>query len=221
MTLEDPVEYQIPGINQVQINPGAGLTFATGLRSFLRQDPNIILVGEIRDKETAGLAVQAALTGHLVFSTLHTNNAATAIPRLFDMEVESFLMASVLHNAAAQRIARKVCENCREQYEPDEAVIKDITTVLGNLMPAGRKIVLTRGKGCTECSSSGYKGRIGIFEVLKVSENISKMIIGRSSAGDIEKQARSEGMITMKQDGYMKVVNGVTTLEEVLRVAED
>ncbi|MBI4137591.1 Flp pilus assembly complex ATPase component TadA [Candidatus Roizmanbacteria bacterium] len=220
MTLEDPVEYQIAGINQVQINPGAGLTFASGLRSFLRQDPNIILVGEIRDKETAGLAVQAALTGHLVFSTLHTNNASTAIPRLFDMEVESFLMASVLHAALAQRITRRICPHCVEEYLPDPETEKDIRMILGNLLPKTQKIVLGRGKGCEECGHSGYRGRVGIFELLKVSENISKMVISHSSAGDIEKQARSEGMITMKQDGYLKVLAKVTTIQEVLRVAE-
>lgn len=220
MTLEDPVEYQIPGINQVQINPGAGLTFASGLRSFLRQDPNIILVGEIRDKETAGLAVQAALTGHLVFSTLHTNNSSTAIPRLFDMEVESFLMASVLHAALAQRITRRICPHCVEDYEPDAETVADMREVLGTLMPKTQKVVLARGKGCDQCGHSGYRGRLGIFELLKVSENISKMIINHSSAGDIEKQARSEGMITMKQDGYLKVLAKATTIQEVLRVAE-
>ncbi|KKR50341.1 MAG: General secretory pathway protein E [Microgenomates group bacterium GW2011_GWC1_41_8] len=220
MTLEDPVEYQIAGINQVQINPGAGLTFASGLRSFLRQDPNIILVGEIRDKETAGLAVQAALTGHLVFSTLHTNNSSTAIPRLFDMEVESFLMASVLHAALAQRITRRICPHCIENYDPDPETAADIREVLGNLLPKNQKIVLARGKGCEECGHLGYRGRVGIFELLKVSENISKMIISHSSAGEIEKQARAEGMITMKQDGYLKVLAKVTTIQEVLRVAE-
>ena len=220
MTLEDPDEYQIAGINQVQINPGAGLTFASGLRSFLRQDPNIILVGEIRDKETAGLAVQAALTGHLVFSTLHTNNSSTAIPRLFDMEVESFLMASVLHAALAQRITRRICPHCIENYDPDPETAADIREVLGNLLPKNQKIVLARGKGCEECGHLGYRGRVGIFELLKVSENISKMIISHSSAGEIEKQARAEGMITMKQDGYLKVLAKVTTIQEVLRVAE-
>jgi type IV pilus assembly protein PilB len=220
-TLEDPVEYQIPGINQVQVNPTAGLTFANGLRAFLRQDPNVILVGEIRDKETAGLAIQAALTGHLVFSTLHTNDAATAIPRLMDMEAEPFLVASVLHAALAQRICRKICTACRESYEPDSERAADIRKVLGNLLPASQKLILYRGKGCAECNQSGYLGRIGIYEFLRVSEKIAKMIITKLSASDIDKQGRSEGMISMKQDGYQKALAGVTTLEEIQRVAEE
>ena len=221
MTLEDPVEYQIAGINQVQVNPGAGLTFATGLRSFLRQDPNVILVGEIRDSETAGLAIQAALTGHLVFSTIHTNDAATAIPRLLDMEAESFLVSSVLHVSVAQRICRKACPHCKEQYTPTPEVVADIGEVLGPLYDPKTPIVLFRGKGCDECSHNGYLGRIGIFEVLKVSERIAKMIISKATARDIEDQGVAEGMITMKQDGYMKALKGITTIEEVLRVAED
>ena len=220
-TLEDPVEYQIPGINQVQINPTAGLTFANGLRAFLRQDPNVILVGEIRDKETAGLAIQAALTGHLVFSTLHTNDAATAIPRLMAMEAEPFLVASVLHAALAQRICRRICQACREEYVLDAERAADIRKVLGNLLPANQKIQAFKGKGCTECNHTGYLGRVGIYELLRVSEKIGKMIIAKSSAAEIDKQARSEGMISMKQDGYQKVLDGITTLEEVHRVAEE
>lgn len=223
MTLEDPVEYQIPGINQVQVNPGAGLTFASGLRSFLRQDPNIILVGEIRDKETAGLAIQAALTGHLVFSTLHTNDAATAIPRLLDMEAEPFLVSSVVHAAVAQRITRKLCNDCKEAYEPSAEVAADIKSVLGPLLPEKyrEKITLYKGKGCAECNHDGYHGRVGIFELLKVSEKIAKMINESATSADIKKKAVEEGMITMKQDGYMKVLDGITSIEEVLRVAED
>lgn len=221
MTLEDPVEYQIPGINQVQVNPGAGLTFANGLRSFLRQDPNVILVGEIRDAETAGLAIQAALTGHLVFSTLHTNDSATAIPRLLDMDAESFLVSSVLHVSVAQRICRKICPNCKEQYIPTPEVQADIRKVLGDLLGLKSAIVLFRGKGCEDCNHNGYLGRVGIFEVLKVSEKIAKMIIAKAVAYDIEQQGIAEGMISMKQDGYLKALKGVTTIEEVLRVAED
>lgn len=227
MTLEDPVEYEISGVNQVQINPAAGLTFATGLRSFLRQDPNIILVGEIRDTETTDLAIQAALTGHLVFSTLHTNNAAGAIPRLLDLGAEPFLVASALNAVVGQRISRRVCPTCKEEYDPDEAVIADIRGVLGNLLPSDRAVKLYRGTGtvngspCQSCGGSGYLGRMGIYEVFPVSDTISKLILARAPMTEIEKLAISEGMITMKQDGYLKAIEGVTTLEEVLRVAQD
>lgn len=223
ITIEDPVEYQIPGINQVQINPQAGLTFATALRSFLRQDPNIVLVGEIRDKETTQLAIQAALTGHLVFSTLHTNDASTSIPRLIDLGGEPFLIASVLNASLAQRIVRKVCEYCKELYTPDETIVKNVKEVLGDFLPRvaeEKGLKLARGKGCQECGNSGYYGRIAIFEVLKVSSTINKMIIQQSTSKNIEKQARAEGLILMKQDGYLKALDGITTIEEVLRVAE-
>lgn len=223
-TLEDPVEYQMPGINQVQVNVQAGLTFASGLRSFLRQDPNIILVGEIRDKETTQLAIQAALTGHLVFSTLHTNDASTAIPRLIDLGAEPFLIASVLHASLAQRITRKICESCKEWYTPVEQIQNSIRTVLGDLLPAKYQhhvpIQLARGKGCAECNNVGYRGRIAIFEMVMVTPEINKLIIQQKTAKDIEDQARSAGMITMKQDGYLKALDGITTVEEVLRVAE-
>lgn len=227
MTLEDPVEYEISGVNQVQINPQAGLTFATGLRSFLRQDPNIILVGEIRDEETTELAIQAALTGHLMFSTLHTNNAAGAIPRLIDLHAEPFLIASALNAVIGQRICRKVCPTCREEYQPDEAVLEDLKNVVGSLWAQDKPMVLYRGKGkvndvtCELCAGSGYMGRIGIFEVFPVSEQVSKLTLSRAPMKDIEQQAIKEGMITMKQDGYLKALEGVTTLEEVLRVAQD
>lgn len=222
VTLEDPVEYEIAGINQVQINPLAGLTFANGLRSFLRQDPNIILVGEIRDKETTGLAIQAALTGHLVFSTLHTNNASGALPRLLDMEAEPFLLASCMNAVVGQRIVRRVCEHCKETYDPPQEITDDIKMVLGKLFTQGsEKIKLYRGKGCEECNATGYFGRIGIFEVLPVTEKIGRLVLEKESAARIEDQAVSEGMITMKQDGYLKAVEGITTIEEVLRVAQD
>ena len=222
ITLEDPVEYQIPGVNQVQVNPQAGLTFASGLRSFLRQDPNIILVGEIRDTETADLAIQASLTGHLVFSTLHTNSAAGALPRLLDMHAEPFLLASSMTALVAQRICRRICPTCKEEYEPALEVTEDIKKVLGNLLGnKGDKFKLFRGKGCPECNNTGYFGRLGIFEVLPVSEKIGRLILERSPASEIEKQAVEEGMITMKQDGYLKVVEGISTIEEVLRVAQD
>lgn len=227
MTLEDPVEYEISGVNQVQINPTAGLTFATGLRSFLRQDPNIILVGEIRDGETTELAIQAALTGHLVFSTLHTNNAAGAIPRLIDLGAEPFLVASALNLVVGQRIARRVCPTCKEQYSPDETISADIREVLGELLDKNKPIFLHKGTGlvagqsCQACGGSGYVGRMGVFEVFSVTDVISKLILTRSPMKDIERQAISEGMTTMKQDGYLKAINGLTTLEEVLRVAQD
>lgn len=220
-TIEDPVEYQIVGVNQVQVNPAAGLTFASGLRSFLRQDPNIILVGEIRDSETVVLAIQAALTGHLVFSTLHTNSAAGAIPRLLDMGAENFLVASSLNCLVGQRICRVICSNCKEEYEPSVEIISDIKKVLGSLLPQDNKIKLYRGKGCATCGKTGYLGRIAIFEVLPVTDKIVKLILQKSPVGDIEKQAIDEGMITMKQDGYLKALEGVTTIEEVLRVAQE
>jgi type II secretory ATPase GspE/PulE/Tfp pilus assembly ATPase PilB-like protein len=221
VTLEDPIEYKIAGVNQVQVNPAAGLTFASGLRSFLRQDPNIILVGEIRDKETADLAVQASLTGHLVFSTLHTNDASGALPRLLDMGAEPYLLASSMTAIVAQRVLRKIHDDCREEYAPDPKVVEDIKNVLGPLGPKEGITKLYKGKGCEECGNSGYFGRVGIFEVLPVTEKISRLILERSASSGIEKQAREEGMITLKQDGYLKVVEGITTMEEVLRVAQE
>lgn len=221
LTIEDPVEYQIAGANQVQANPQIGLTFAFALRSFLRQDPNIMLVGEIRDAETADLAIQAALTGHEVFSTLHTNTASGALPRLLDMGMEPFLLASSINAAVGQRILRKICDHCKTSFTPPPEVAENIRKVLGNLVPANKPIVLYKGAGCSACGHVGYLGRVGIFEVLVVSPKIMKMILERVSAQDIENEAVAEGMITLKQDGYMKVLEGVTTLEEVLRVAED
>lgn len=221
VTLEDPVEYEIVGLNQVQINPQAGLTFASGLRSFLRQDPNIILVGEIRDNETTNLAVQAALTGHLVFSTLHTNNAATAIPRLLDLGAEPFLIVSVLNAIEAQRITRRICAACKESYTPSAEVAADIRKVLGKLLPAEKEVVLYKGKGCKECVDTGYLGRIGIYETIIITPQIAKLIIERTTAEAIEAKAVEEGMITMKQDGYLKTLDGIITIEEVLRVAQE
>ena len=221
MTLEDPVEYQISGINQVQINPQAGLTFASGLRSFLRQDPNIILVGEIRDKETVQLAVQAALTGHLVFSTIHTNTAAGAIPRALDMGAESFLLSSSVNCIVGQRIVRRLCSTCAEEYNPPEEVLRDIKEALGSLLPDSNSVKLKRGKGCKQCDQSGYLGRVGIYEVLPVSDKIANMVVEHQTSQKIEAQAVEEGMITMKQDGYLKAVEGITSIEEVLRVAQD
>lgn len=221
VTLEDPIEYKIPGVNQVQINPAVGLTFASGLRAFLRQDPNIILVGEIRDQETADLAIQASLTGHLVFATLHTNDASGALPRLLDMGAEPYLLASSMTAVLAQRVTRKIHPNCKKEYMPDEKIITDIKNVLGPLWPANRDNKLWKGEGDQECGNSGYYGRVGVFEVLPVTDSISKLILERSPASAIDKKAKEEGMISMKQDGYMKVIEGVTTIDEVLRVAQE
>jgi len=221
VTIEDPIEYKIAGVNQVQINPTAGLTFASGLRSFLRQDPNIILVGEIRDKETTDLAIQASLTGHLVFSTLHTNDAAEALPRLLDMGAEPYLLASSMTAIVGQRVVRQIHADCKTEYTPDPKVITDMKGVLGNLWPGNRDGVLYKGQGDAECANSGYFGRIGIFEVLPITEKISRLILERSSSGIIEQQAKEDGMITLKQDGYLKVLEGISTIEEVLRVAQE
>ena len=223
VTLEDPVEYQIAGVNQVQINTLAGLTFASGLRSFLRQDPNIVMVGEIRDRETTDLAIQASLTGHLVFSTLHTNNAAGALPRLLDMQAEPYLIASTVTCVVGQRVVRKICPTCKIKRAVAPDVLSRIKSAVGNLYDFSKEknINLYVGKGCAECNNTGYLDRVGIFEVLVISEPVGKMILARQTSGLIEKQAISEGMITMKQDGFLKVLEGVTTIEEVLRVAEE
>ncbi|MCX8008332.1 MAG: GspE/PulE family protein [Patescibacteria group bacterium] len=227
LTLEDPVEYEINGINQVQINPSAGLTFATGLRSFLRQDPNIILVGEIRDKETTELVIQASLTGHLVFSTLHTNSAAGAIPRLIDLGAEPFLVSSALNLVVAQRITRKLCNDCKELYTPNEDIVEEIKKVLGQYIPSNKKISLWKptgemnGNQCKTCGGSGYFGRIGIFEVFPMTDAVIHLTLSRASANEIEAVIMKQGMITMKQDGFLKALEGITTIEEVLRVAED
>lgn len=222
LSLEDPVEYQITGVNQVQINPAVGLTFSSGLRAFLRQDPNIILVGEIRDKETTDLAIQAALTGHLVFSTLHTSNAAGVLPRMIDLGAESFLLASTMNALVGQRIARKICEQCKEAYPAPSSIIEEMKLNLGPLFPTkDPSPKLYRGKGCSECGSSGYLGRVGIFEVMQISAKIARLVLEHPDMASIEKQAVAEGMITMKQDGYLKVLQGITSIEEVLRVAQE
>ena len=227
ITLEDPVEIRIEGITQIQINADIGLTFANGLRSVLRQDPDIIMVGEIRDKETARLAVQASLTGHLVLATLHTNNASGAIPRLIDMGIEPFLLASTVNVVAAQRLTRKICEHCREEYIASEEQMDEIEKVLSDvpefdfselLRQNNNKLILYKGKGCPKCGDSGYKGRIGVFEAFSVNEEILKLIADSAVSSDIESAAIEKGMITMIQDGYLKVLEGVTTIEEVLRV---
>ena len=222
MSLEDPIEYQLPGVNQVAINPAVGLTFATGLRAFLRQDPNIILVGEIRDKETNELALQAALTGHLVFSTLHTSNASGALPRLLDLGAGSFLLASTINAILGQRIVRKICDNCKEEYTPLPQIVEEIKKTLGKLFPPpATEIKLSRGKGCDQCGTSGYLGRVGIFETLPITPKIASLVLENADSATIEREAILEGMVTMKQDGYFKVLQGETTVEEVLRVAQE
>lgn len=223
MTLEDPVEYQIAGVNQVQVNPQAGLTFASGLRSFLRQDPNIIMVGEIRDTETSDLAIQASLTGHLVFSTLHTNNSSGSLPRLLDMRAEPYLIASTTTCVMGQRVVRMICPSCKASKVPSAEVVKQVKEVLGNLFDEKKQkdLKLYFGRGCDECNKTGYLGRVGIFEVLVISEKVARLILARETSQEIEKQAVVDGMITMKQDGFLKVLEGITTIEEVLRVAEE
>jgi type II secretory ATPase GspE/PulE/Tfp pilus assembly ATPase PilB-like protein len=227
LTLEDPVEIRINGVNQVQVNPEVGLTFAKGLRSFLRQDPNIIMLGEIRDAETAELAVQAALTGHLVLATLHTNNAATAVPRLIDMNIEPFLLATTINLVAAQRLSRRICTHCKKPYVANEAEVMKLREILGGikgfnfdefLQKNNGKVTLYKGEGCAQCNDTGYKGRLGIFEVLVISDEMRALIVKKESAQLIEKLAISEGMTRMIQDGFIKVLQGVTTMEEVYRV---
>jgi type IV pilus assembly protein PilB len=214
MTVEDPVEYQFPGIRQVHVNMKAGLNFATALRSFLRQDPNIIMVGEIRDRETAEVAVQAALTGHLVFSTLHTNDAPTAFTRLINMGIEPFLVSSSLLGALAQRLVRKVCDTCKEFYTPTDEVLKAFALD----EHIGKGIKFSRGKGCKLCNQTGYKGRIGIFEFLKVNARIQELVLKKASADDIRAVAIKDGMTTLRQSAIKKLLACITTPDEVIRV---
>lgn len=228
VTLEDPVEYALEGLNQSQVKPEIGYTFATGLRSILRQDPNIIMVGEIRDKETAELAVHAALTGHVVLSTLHTNDSVGAIPRLIDMGVEPFLISSSLRVVIAQRLVRKICEQCKEKIKPNEAALESIKKILSQIPEAQKKdlklgadIRIYKGKGCPQCGGTGMKGRIGIFEVFHMSDEIISNLSDHVREEDLKKDAKDQGMITIKQDGIIKVLKGLTTLEEVDRVTEE
>ena len=214
MTVEDPVEYQFSGIRQVQVNIPAGLTFVAALRSFLRQDPNIIMVGEIRDRQTAEIAVQAALTGHLVLSTLHTNDAPSAFTRLINMGVEPFLVSSSLLGVLAQRLVRKVCEKCRKSYTPDNEILKN----LGLEDKIGQNIQFNKGTGCLLCNQSGYKGRVGIYELLKVSAKIQELVLKKASAEEIRAIAIKEGLKTLRDAAIEKLFLGLTTPEEVMRV---
>lgn len=217
ITIEDPVEYQLWGIGQIQVNPKIGLTFAHGLRSVLRHDPDVILVGEIRDAETAEIAIQAALTGHLVFSTLHTNDAASAATRLVDMEIEPFLVASVVRAIVAQRLIRVICSECKEGYVPEPEMLKEVGITPEQLK--GGKVY--RGKGCPACSGTGYRGRTGIYEILLVSETIRQLIMKKADSVSIGRQAVEEGMKTLREDGARKIVEGITALEEVVRVTQE
>lgn len=223
ITLEDPVEYLLPGANQSQVNPKIGFTFASGLRSILRQDPNIILIGEIRDKETAELAVHSALTGHSVFSTLHTNDAVGALPRLIDMGVEPFLITASVNGILAQRLVRTICPDCKKEVKVSQEVKEMLSKELNSVPKSELSDVdiknpkIYQGQGCKKCGDTGYKGRIGIFEAIEVTPEIAELTLSKASPDKMRDTARSQGMITIRQDGFIKVLDGVTTVEEVLR----
>jgi general secretion pathway protein E len=220
LTVEDPVEYQIRGISQMAINPKIGLTFAAGLRSFLRQDPDVIMVGEIRDRETAEIAIQASLTGHLVFSTVHTNDAASAITRLVDMGVEPFLVASSLMAVMAQRLVRRVCLQCREAYRPTAEELKEVALTPEAVVRAGNPTIY-RAKGCDACAGSGYRGRTGIYELLMVDDDIRQLTLKNVDSSSIKRSGVQKGMLTLLDDGARKVLAGETTLAEVLSVTQE
>lgn len=239
VTLEDPVEYKIKGVNQIQVNPDVGLNFATGLRSILRQDPDVVLVGEIRDKETAQLAVQAALTGHLVFSTLHTNSAAGVLPRLLDMDIEPFLIASTVNTVIGQRLVRRIAEEGKEKYQTEKAETASIHETLGVILPSkdeekadvakdlgyedlplANQNAYTLYKGQdSKHTPGGYKGRMGLYEVIDINDEIEELILKRATSNEIQKCAKKNGTVTMREDGYLKALQGMTTLDEVNRVA--
>ncbi|MBI3466880.1 MAG: Flp pilus assembly complex ATPase component TadA, partial [Planctomycetes bacterium] len=216
LTIEDPIEYQLSGISQTQVSTKKGVTFATGLRNILRQDPDVIMVGEVRDSETARMATQSALTGHLVFSTLHTNDSASCVSRMLDLGIEPFLVSSSLLAVLAQRLVRRICPYCKELVEPDPGLLERVglrrEQVLG-----GR---LWRGRGCGECFQSGYRDRVGIYELLVVTEPIRRLIMQRAGASEIKRLALEEGMLSLRMEGARKVLTGVTTPEEILRVTQ-
>jgi type IV pilus assembly protein PilB len=217
ITVEDPVEYRLPGINQVQVNPKAGLTFASALRSILRADPDIVLVGEIRDRETAIIGVEAALTGHLVLSTLHTNDAASTPLRMVEMGVEPFLVTSALDCVVAQRLARRLCDKCKEEYQPSEAELSEAGWPMEELS-GGEWPTLYRALGCAACGRTGYRGRFALHEVMLITEEIERLIIERRSTEEMQKEAVIQGMLTLRDDGLRKVARGDTCLEEIFRV---
>jgi general secretion pathway protein E len=214
ITVEDPVEYHVEGVTQVPVTTKAGMTFPSALRSLLRQDPDVLMVGEMRDAETAGIAVQAAMTGHLVFSTLHTNDAASAVTRLVDLQVEPYMIAATLEGVLAQRLVRRICPECRTRYRPDPQAVALLAE-----QPVG-KMTLERGTGCAACRETGYRGRTGLFELLAVTEDVKRVITRLASLAELRDLARMEGMVTLRQDGWAKVQAGITTVEEVLRVTE-
>ncbi len=216
ITVEDPIEYRINGIGQVQVNPKIDLTFASGLRSIVRQDPDVILVGEIRDSETAEIAIQSALTGHLVFSTLHTNDSASAVTRLIDMGIEPFLIASSVNAILAQRLVRIICPSCKEEYLPEPAAMRKLGFTDEEL--EGRTVY--KGKGCSQCHYTGFKGRCGIYELLLMNEEMRHLVLNTADANEIRKQGIKYGMITLRRDGADKVLQGITTIEEVFRVSQ-
>ncbi|MFA6622252.1 MAG: ATPase, T2SS/T4P/T4SS family, partial [Candidatus Caldatribacteriota bacterium] len=214
MTIEDPVEYRLDGVNQLQARPKIGLTFAAGLRSFLRQDPDIMLVGEIRDKETADIAIQSALTGHLVLSTLHTNDAPSSIVRLIDMGIEPFLISSSVIGVIAQRLVRKICDYCKKEIP----VTDEIKKVMEGLNINPDKMKVFHGEGCQHCKGTGYKGRTAIFELMVINENIREMIYRNASLNEIRQTAiEKNGMVTLREDGFRNIIKGITTVEEVVR----
>jgi len=214
ITVEDPVEYHLEGVTQVPVNVKAGMTFAGALRSILRQDPDVLMVGEMRDGETAAIAIQAALTGHLVFSTLHTSDAASALSRLVDLKVEPYLIAATLEGVLAQRLVRRICPECRERYSPDPAAISLLA-----LKPVGR-LTLERGRGCSACRNTGYRGRTGIFELLVVTDDVRQQLLKVPNPSALRELAVAQGMVTLRRDGWSKVQAGITTVEEVLRVTD-
>ena len=216
ITIEEPIEYELPGVNQMQVKPDIGLTFASGLRHILRQDPDVIMVGEVRDLDTAEIAIRAALTGHLVFSTLHTNDAAGAITRLIDMGIEPFLVSSSVEALIAQRLVRTICRSCKEQYQPEIEFLREV-----NFPDLDRQPKFYRGRGCEECRFTGYKGRTGIYEILVMAENLRPLIIERTSSTTLKQAACANGMKTLRDDGWGKVRAGITTVEEVARVTQE
>src|SRR5262249_14741527 len=215
ITVEDPVEYRLPGMNQIQVNPRAGLTFASALRSILRADPDIILVGEIRDRETAMIAIESALTGHLVLSSVHTNDAPSSLPRLVEMGVETYLVASAIDCVVAQRLARKLCTKCKQAYKPEPNELEEA----GYPEEAWPEITgLFRANGCAACAKTGYRGRMGLYEVMPVTEEIERMTVDRVSSEELRRSAKRSGMVELREDGLAKVRAGLTSLQEILRV---
>jgi type II secretory ATPase GspE/PulE/Tfp pilus assembly ATPase PilB-like protein len=226
MTLEDPVEYFIEGVNQSQVKPEIGYEFATGLRSMLRQDPDILMVGEIRDSETASLAIHSALTGHVVLSTIHTNNALGVIPRLIDLGIKNYLIPPTLSISIAQRLVRVLCPECKKKVRPQKEIRDIIIRETGSLpvpedVKSSKLIYIYEPVGCKKCNGSGYTGRIGVFEVLEMTDQLADITLGEPSESKIEAEAKRQGMVTMKQDGILKVISGITSMEEVLRMAEE